>query len=49
MRHIVICRLPRSTTFFHNISLTAGFMENYWTQNACFGFLYNFCPKHFSF
>jgi hypothetical protein len=29
MRHIVICRLPRSTTFFHNISLTAGFMENY--------------------
>ena len=23
--------------------------ESYWTQNVCFGFLYNFCPKRFLF
>jgi len=22
--------------------------KNYWMQNVCFGFLYNFCLKHFS-
>jgi hypothetical protein len=22
--------------------------KSYWTQNVCFDFLYNFCPKHFS-
>ena len=50
MRHDVICGLPSSTIFFHIISQRAGFSEKCdWKQNIYFDFLYNFCPKHFSF
>jgi len=35
MRHIVICGLPSSTTFFHVISYMARFKKkNYWTRNG---------------
>jgi hypothetical protein len=38
--YYVICGLPRSTTYFHLISQTAGFSGGggYWTQNVCFDF-----------
>ena len=51
MRHIVIASLPDSTIFFPHYLINRTFFEkkNYWTWNACFDFLYNFCPKHFSF
>ena len=49
-RHIVICGLTHSTTFFHIISQTARLSTvSYRTQNVRFGFHYNFCLKHFSF
>jgi hypothetical protein len=50
VRHSFICVLPRSSTCSHIISKTACFSgKSYWTQNMCFDFLYNICPKHFSF
>jgi len=50
MRRIIICGMSESNTYFHIISQTARFSEKcYWTWNACFDFVYNFCPKHFSF
>ena len=50
MRHIVICRLPRSTIFFHIISQTSLFSKNnkyYWTWTVCFDFLYSFVRNIF--
>ena len=48
--HIVICDLPRCAVFFHIISHTVrSEKQSYWIQNVCFDFLYDFCPKHFSF
>jgi len=51
MRHIVICGLTGSNIFFHISSKTARFSgkKKYSMQNVCFDFLYNFCPKFFSF
>jgi hypothetical protein len=47
MRHIVVCGLPSYTIFFHIIPKTARFSKKkLLTQNVCFDFLYNFCPKH---
>ena len=47
---IVICGLSGSTTCLHITSQTAQFSErSKWTFNLCFGFLYNFYVKHFSF
>jgi len=43
MCHIVICGLPHSAIFFHNISQMARFSkQSNWTSNVCFNFLYNF-------
>jgi len=43
---IVICGLPRSTTFFQIISQTPRFSEkSNQTQNVCFDFLYNFLSE----
>jgi hypothetical protein len=51
--YVPYCRLPGSKIFFHIISSRARFKKNkvveYTTQNAYFGFLYNFCLKRFSF
>ena len=48
VRHIDICGLPGSKTFYYIISKTAQFSTKcYWTQNVCFDFLYNFCAKYF--
>ena len=47
MRHIVMCGLLGSTTFFLLISYMARFF--YFEHKMCFDFLYNFCLKHFSF
>ena len=52
MRRIVICGLPRSTKFSPHYLTNGTIFEkkkNYWTQNVCFDFLYNFCLKNFSF
>ena len=35
--------------FPHYLINSAIFENSNWTQNVCFDFLYNFCPKHFSF
>ena len=45
------CGLPGSTIFSHVISKLARFSrkKNYLPLNVCFDFLYNFCPKYFSF
>ena len=50
MRHIVICGFPAVQYF----SILSHKRHDYRkklidTQNVCFDFLYNFCPKHFSF
>ena len=48
--YIVICGLTGRTISFCSSSYMAQFKEkSYWTQNACFDFLYNFCVTHFSF
>ena len=47
--HTVICGLCGYTIFFHVISWMAQFSEKSNLHKTCFGFLYNFCPKHFSF
>jgi hypothetical protein len=49
MLPIVIWGLPGSTTFFHILLKGTIFGIKLLKQNVCFGFLYNFCPKHFSF
>ena len=50
IRRIVIGGLSRSEIFIHIISLKHHFRKKrFWAQNVCFDFLYNFCPKHFSF
>jgi len=50
MHRTVICDLSDSTIFFHIISKTGRISrKSYRTQNVCFDFLYNICPKHFSF
>jgi len=43
--------LSGPTIFFHVFSQTERFTKkkSYWKPNVCFDFLYNFCPKHFSF
>ena len=40
MHHTVICGLPGTTTIIAWFSIKSS-----WTQNVCFGFLYNFSPK----
>jgi len=35
--------------FSHHLIKGTIFKKNYWLWNMCFYFLYNFCPKHFSF
>jgi hypothetical protein len=51
MRHVDNCSLSVPAIFFPHY-LTNGTIfgkKSYWTQNVCFDFLYNVCPKHFSF
>jgi len=44
----VACPVLRySSTFSHKRQ--DFWKKNYWTQNVCFDFLYNFCLKHLSF
>jgi hypothetical protein len=47
MHHIVICNLPCSTIFFNIISQMSQFLKNAEHKNACFDFVYNFCPHIF--
>jgi len=49
-RHIVICGLSGSTTFFpHSLTKDKTFGKKYRIQNVCFDFLHNFCSKNLSF
>jgi hypothetical protein len=48
MRRIVICGLSGSTIFFQFMKRTI-FEKKNTTKNVCFGFLYKFRPKNFSF
>ena len=47
--HFINCGLSGCTIFFHIMPKRLYVKKSYWTQNVCFDFLYNFCPKHFSF
>jgi hypothetical protein len=47
-RHVVICGLPRSTTFSHFISKAARLKLKIIEHKMGFGFLYNVFFKHFS-
>jgi hypothetical protein len=50
MRHIIICGLSRSTIILQIVLYKQDFRKKkYWTQIACFDFLYNFYLKNFSF
>ena len=47
--YIVICGMSGCTLFFQTVSLKSMIFKkkkkNYWTQNVCFDFLYNFVWK----
>jgi hypothetical protein len=48
--YIVICGLYGSTIFFpHYLINGTIFTKTLLNKDTCFYFLYNFCPKHFSF
>jgi len=50
IRHIFICGLPRSTTFFRIVSLKARFSKKKVSEHkTCFDFPYKFFLKQFSF
>jgi len=50
MRRIVICGLTGSKIFLHILSQTACSWGRDWNEHqTCFGLLYNFCLKNFSF
>jgi hypothetical protein len=49
MRYIVICGLPVSKICFHIISKWHDCRKKLLNLNLYFDFLYNFCPKYFSF
>jgi len=48
LRRISMCDLSGCTTFFTHL-VNYDFQEKvYWTQNACFGSIYNSCLEHLS-
>jgi len=49
MRHIIFYDLPGSKICFHIISTNGTIKKCVTEHKMCFDFLYNFCPKHFSF
>jgi len=49
MRHIVICGLSGSKTFFPHYLIKARFSKKVTEYKMCVFFLYNFCLKYFSF